>query len=181
MSKVVLGGSRSLSRLSSLVKEELENIVSEGVEIVIGDANGADKAIQMYLTSRSYKKVTVFCSGHVCRNNLGNWKTVFIRSGRRKFDFEHYAQKDARMVEEADYGFFLWNGKSRGTLNSIRMLLKRGQPVHVYVTPKKRFETLERERDLESLLGESGPIHARSYGRRTKKKVKPVAQQPLFT
>ena len=52
MSKVVLGGSRSVSRLSAPVRERVENIVSQGFDVVIGDANGADKALQEYLANR---------------------------------------------------------------------------------------------------------------------------------
>ncbi len=180
MSKVLLGGSRSVSRLSAPVRDRVENIVSQGFDVFIGDANGADRALQEYLANRRYDKVTVFCSGDVCRNNLGNWKTVFIPTGRKKLDFEHYVQKDARMADEADYGLFLWNGKSRGTLSSIRMLLARGRPTLVYVSPQRTFVTIKEERDLEDVLGEFGPAVPHPYGRRPKKGAKPTAQRSLF-
>lgn len=79
-------------------------------------------------TSREYKRVTVFCSGGVCRNNLGNWKTVFVSTNRKRFDFEHYAQKDAQMAAEADHGLFLWNGKSRALqVNPYDYLVRHGK------------------------------------------------------
>ncbi|MBI2166371.1 MAG: hypothetical protein HYU29_08240 [Chloroflexi bacterium] len=180
MSKVILGGSRSVSRLNAPVRERVENIVSQGFDIVIGDANGADKALQEYLATRGYEKVTVFCSGDVCRNNLGNWKTVFIPTGRQKLDFEHYAQKDARMVGEADYGLFLWNGKSHGTLNSVRMLLKRGRPALVYISPKKSFVTMKMERDLEGVLGEFDLAVPHPHRRNPKNSAKSGVQRSLF-
>ena len=180
MSKVVLGGSRSVSRLSAPVRERVENIVSQGFDVVIGDANGADKALQEYLANRGCEGVTVFCSGNVCRNNLGNWKTVFVSTNRKRFDFEHYVQKDAQMAGEADYGLFLWNGKSRGTLNSIRMLLKRGRPVLVYVSPKRTFVTIKEERDLDGELGKFSPAVPLPQGRSAKKRTRPTAQRSLF-
>ena len=180
MSKVVLGGSRSASRLSALVRERVENIISQGLDVVIGDANGADKALQEYLADRRYDKVTVFCSGDVCRNNLGNWEKVFVPSGRKKLDFEHYALKDAQMVGEADYGLFLWDGKSRGTLNSIRMLLKRGRPALVYLSPKKCFLSMKEEQDIECVISEFGPATPHRRGGRPKKGIKPPAQRSLF-
>lgn len=180
MSKVVLGGSRSVSRLSAQVRERVENILSQGFDVLIGDANGADKALQEYLANRGYEKVTVFCSGEICRNNLGNWNKVFIPTVRKRFDFEHYARKDARMAGEADYGLFLWNGKSRGTLNSITMLVKRGRPALVYLSPKRSFVTVKEERDLEGVLGEFDLAVPHPHRRSPKKSAKSGAQRSLF-
>ncbi|RUV41155.1 putative addiction module antidote protein, partial [Mesorhizobium sp. M5C.F.Ca.IN.020.29.1.1] len=73
MNTVFVGGSRHVSRLPSQVKERLDNVRKSGLRVVVGDANGADKAVQKYLVETSYPDVTVFCSGVSCRNNLGNW------------------------------------------------------------------------------------------------------------
>src|SRR3990170_3898864 len=61
MTKVFIGGSRRLSRLNKDVKRRLDNIIERGFTVVVGDANGADKAVQQYLASRRYQKVIVFC------------------------------------------------------------------------------------------------------------------------
>ena len=84
------------------------------------------------------------------------------------------------MAGEADYGLFLWNGKSRGTLNSIRMLLKRGRPVLVYVSPKRTFVTIKEERDLDGELGKFSPAVPLPQGRSAKKRTRPTAQRSLF-
>ena len=180
MNKVLLGGSRSVSRLSESVRDRIENILSQGFEIIIGDANGADRALQAYLADRGYTSVTVYCSGDDCRNNLGNWKTILVPTGRTKLDFDHYVQKDVRMAGEADDGFFLWNGKSRGTLNTIRLLLKRERPVLVYLSPKESFVTLKNEADLEVTLGKVPLAVTTSRRRYSRKGTKPASQQSLF-
>jgi probable addiction module antidote protein len=46
MNTVFIGGSRHVSRLPAPAKERLDNIVKSGFHIVVGDANGADKAVQ---------------------------------------------------------------------------------------------------------------------------------------
>ncbi len=181
MNTVLLGGSRSISRLAVPVQDRIENIVSQGFEILIGDANGADRVFQAHLASRGYKNVTVFCSGNACRNNVGNWKVTFVQTGRVKLDFEHYAQKDAQMASKADYGLFLWNGKSRGTLNSVRMLLERGRPVLVYISPKKSFVTLKKYRDLQSVMGRLGIDVPSLHKTPSKRGAKPLAQRSLFS
>jgi len=61
MKKVFFGGSRKLSRLNRAIIERANNIVAQNFQILIGDANGADKAMQKYLAEKVYKNVIVFC------------------------------------------------------------------------------------------------------------------------
>ena len=61
MQYVFVAGSRALSRLNAQVKERLDNIVKQNFTIMVGDANGADKAVQRHLAERSYQHVVVYC------------------------------------------------------------------------------------------------------------------------
>ena len=71
--KIFIAGSRSVSRLGKDVKERIDNIVDKGLAVIVGDANGIDKAVQRYLDERRYRSVTVFCMEGGCRNNVGQW------------------------------------------------------------------------------------------------------------
>jgi len=152
MKKVFIGGSRKLSRLNRAIKARADNILTQDFQILIGDANGADKAVQQYLAEKGYKNVIVFCMGDTCRNNIGKWETKAIASHRNKKDFSYFAAKDKEMSEQADYGFMLWDGKSKGTLNNIVNTLQRNKYVLVYFSPSKEFSTLKSPSDLEQLL-----------------------------
>jgi hypothetical protein len=79
MTNVFIGGSRKISRLDADVRQELDRIVEKSLKVLVGDANGADKAVQSYLKSKNYDLVEVFCAGRTCRNNVGRWpvRTVF--------------------------------------------------------------------------------------------------------
>lgn len=61
MHSVFVAGSRALSRLNAQVKERLDNIVKQNFAVLVGDANGADKAVQRYLAERGYRNVVVYC------------------------------------------------------------------------------------------------------------------------
>jgi hypothetical protein len=89
MKKVFIGGSRRISRLNAEVRQRLDNIIAKRFPIVIGDANGADRAVQQYLLSKGYADVEVFCVGGYCRNNLGNWpsRKVAAETSERNFQF----------------------------------------------------------------------------------------------
>jgi hypothetical protein len=157
MSKVFFGGSRKMGRLSQAVKEHADNIIAKGYRILLGDANGADKAMQKYLAEKNYRNVLVFCMGDVCRNNLGRWETKNIHSKISRKDFNYYIIKDVLMSEEADYGFMLWDGKSKGTLNNILNLSEQKKKVLVYFTPTKSFYTVEAKQDVLKLLENCKP------------------------
>ena len=57
MNKVFFGGSRYIGRLNQAVKKRTDNIITNGYLILIGDANGADKAMQRYLSEKGYRNV----------------------------------------------------------------------------------------------------------------------------
>jgi hypothetical protein len=121
----------------------LDRIIEKGLPVIIGDANGVDKAVQQYLNSKNYLNVEVFCSGHVCRNNIGNWKQRKVSSTARNKTFDFYATKDRTMADEATVGFMVWDGKSKGTLLNVFRLLKRQKKAVVYDVAEKRFYELK--------------------------------------
>lgn len=154
-----IAGSRSLSRLNRDVERRIENIVDKGLSVMVGDANGVDKAVQRYLSTRNYSNVLVFCMEGGCRNNVGGWPMRKIASAdpvRR--DFSYYSTKDRAMAEEADYGLMLWDGKSRGTLRSIIDLVRQKKPVVVYIAPTGSFCTLRHSGELAEMLGRVDPV-----------------------
>jgi len=67
MTKVFIGGSRKLTRLNKEVKKRLDNIIGRGFTVLVGDANGADKAVQRYLAGENYDSVEVLCMAGGCR------------------------------------------------------------------------------------------------------------------
>lgn len=152
MTKVFIGGSRRVSRLNEDVKRRIDRIIVQGFPVIIGDANGADKAVQQYLQNRGYNAVEVFCSGGVCRNNLGKWPVRAVATSQTRKDFSFYAAKDEQMAREASVGLMIWDGKSAGTLANAARLVRQEKKVVVYSAPGKHFLTLRAEADLENLV-----------------------------
>jgi adenine-specific DNA-methyltransferase len=152
--KVFIGGSRRISRLDADVRRRIDRIIEKRLHVIVGDANGADKAVQEYLRSKRYDLVEVFCSGDACRNNQGGWATRAIsvpQSGKRK-DFAFYATKDRAMAEEATVGLMLWDRESVGTLMNVLRLIRNHKKVVVYVAPDHEFVEVKTETDWEQFL-----------------------------
>jgi hypothetical protein len=51
----------------------------------------------------------------------------------------------------------LWDGKSKGTLNNIQELIRRGKKTLVYLAAEKAFHKIVTERDLDALLERCDP------------------------
>jgi len=164
---VFLSGSRELGRLNDCIRGRIDNMLAKGLRVLVGDANGADKALQSYLAEQQYPAVTVFCAQGRCRNNVGGWeeRAVPVPKGLTGRDF--YTVKDLAMAEEADYGLVLWNGKSVGSINNVLAMLERGKTVVVYVSPRQAFAKVKHATDLEALLDECDPEDREEIRRKT--------------
>lgn len=152
MNKVFIGGSRRAAHLSAMVQARLNKIMDNGLPVLVGDANGADKAVQQHLFSKNYQNVEVFCSGSVCRNNLGEWPTRHIETDARAKGFDFYAEKDRAMAHEAAFGFMLWDGKSKGTLLNVLRLVRQGKKVVIYRASERSFSELATYDQWESFI-----------------------------
>jgi len=151
VTSVFIGGSRAISKLNKVIREQLDHFIAKQCTILIGDANGADKAVQQHFAEKHYPNVIVFCMEH-CRNNVGGWQTRTITAPPKAKGFEYYAAKDAAMAQEAKCGVMLWDGESRGTLNNVLNLLGHGKKVLVYLGSHKSFYRLSNEDDLDALF-----------------------------
>ena len=138
MNTVFIGGSRHVSRLPEQVKERLNNIIKCDHRVIVGDANGADKAVQKHLLDATYTRVTVFCSGDNYRNNLGQWETRHIIPPKNAKGFQFYAAKDREMAREADFGLMIWDGKSAGTVLNVLRLVRAGKIAVLINVPEKQ-------------------------------------------
>jgi adenine-specific DNA-methyltransferase len=152
MNTVFIGGSRHISRLPVPAKERLDNIVKSGLHIVVGDANGTDKAVQKHLSVIAYTDVQVFCSGDVCRNNLGDWPIRKVHPANNVKGFQFYAAKDREMAQAADFGLMIWDGKSPGTVLNVLRLVKAGKKAVLLNSPAAKTTTFKAVSDWEAFL-----------------------------
>ena len=151
MEAVFLGGSRRIARLNESIRWKLDELLDRGLWMFIGDANGADRALQQHLADRRYERVVVYAVTGMLRNNVGDWKVRSVDAPRGARGFDLYSAKDAQMAKDASYSLMLWDGKSRGTLENVRNLLAQGKPVAVHLGPARRFVSLRSPEDLHKL------------------------------
>lgn len=158
MTCVVLGGSRHITKLSDEVRARLDRIIEKQLPVVVGDANGADKALQEYFWAKGYRGVEVFCSGSAPRNNVGNWPCRVVTTDAEPGTFSFYAAKDRAMAEQATVGFMLWDAKSAGTMVNVWRLLQQRKTSLVFVQKEKAFVEVRGPSEWKQLLARASPV-----------------------
>lgn len=149
---VFISGSRSIKHLPLAVAQRLAVITSRRLPILIGDAGGADFAVQQFLADQDTRDVTVFCAGATPRNNLGHWPIAQVPVDAPRGTAASHAGKDREMARRAGAGFVIWDGRSRGSLANIQRLCARGCFVVIYMVENGEFITLRSDRDREDFL-----------------------------
>ena len=152
MNTIFVGGSRHVSRLPPEVKQRLDNVVASGHRVIVGDANGADKAVQKHFLDKHYDKVVVFCSGATPRNTLGTWHTHHVDAPNHAKGFHFYAAKDREMAQEADFGLMIWDGKSPGTVLNVLRLTLAGKIAVLFNVPEKSVVNIKSVEGWKALI-----------------------------
>ena len=128
--------------MNAAIRDRIDDVViNRGHTVIVGDANGADKAVQQYLADRHYPHVIVFCMEN-CRNNIGGWPMRNIEPPRGSTGFAYYSAKDLVMSQEAKCGLMLWDGKSKGTLQNMLKLIDAEKRTLVYFAPTQDFHVV---------------------------------------
>jgi adenine-specific DNA-methyltransferase len=157
MNTVFIGGSRQVSRLPPQAKERLNNVMQSGHRVIVGDANGADKAVQKLLSEAGYDKVTVFCSGERPRNNLGHWPTRNVSPPRNARGFQFHAAKDREMAREADFGLMIWDSRSVGTVLNVLRLVRAGKIAVLINVPDRTTINIKSAAQWQAFLSRVSP------------------------
>ena len=157
MTVVFIAGSITIKRIDDLIKDRIKNVVEARHDIILGDADGADKAVQNHLVELDYKQVTVYCSGDTPRNNLGSWSVEKVETQATPGTRAFFTAKDVRMAEVADFGLMIWDAKSTGTLSNVLELTKQDKKSLVYVNKERVFYPVSTASHLDRIAGVMSP------------------------
>jgi adenine-specific DNA-methyltransferase len=117
---IFVSGSNTISRLSEEAIKSLDKIVELGFEIIVGDAPGVDRLVQLYL-SEKHVRVTVYFVGQEPRNYVD-----------ARFDVKRIEGPqttiDEAMTTDCTYALAIWDGVSEETRANIRRAKTQGKP-----------------------------------------------------
>ncbi len=151
--KIFIAGARNIVSLDESVKARLMSIYNNKHSVIVGDCYGVDAAVQKFFAELHYRDVAVFASNGRARNNIGHWSVEYVRADGSLKGFDFYKQKDKAMADGADYGFMIWDGCSRGTLNNMVNLVEQNKKVLVYTTIFNKMFVIKNMSQLDYLVG----------------------------
>lgn len=150
--KIFIAGARSVTHLDESVQKRMYTIYQKGYDVLVGDCYGVDTCVQNYYANLRYNNVMVYATGGRARNNIGNWTIKSITAGANISGFDFYRQKDIAMAKEADYGFMIWDGESKGTLSNIVQLITQNKKVLIYMTKHNQMMVASSTDEFEKIL-----------------------------
>lgn len=150
MKKVFISGSISIKQLPACVKESISKIVSQDMQILVGDADGIDSIVQNYCKSLGHLNVTVYSIYSMPRYIVKGFDYQYIiPSTDSKKERERQSEKDAAMTADSDFSLIIWDGKSKGSFKNILRALDEGKKVKVYLYENNKFLDQEKLNKLE--------------------------------
>lgn len=155
--KVFIAGPRAVRTLNDGMEEVLSRMVEKSLSVLVGDAAGVDQLVQKYFAEIKYPNVTVYASNGTARHNVGNWPVCKVEVPENVKGFKFYAQKDIQMATDAENGFMIWDGKSKGTLNNIINLTAQNKQVVIYLIPTQETHCIEKLESTQKLAELMGP------------------------
>ncbi len=141
MSRVFISGSISLNQLPNEVMQSFDNIISQNMEVYVGDAKGVDVATQQYFSSKNYTNVTVCTIYEKPRNIVADFFKIqkIFYDETLKSEREKQTAKDDYMTQHSNYSFVIWDGKSKGSYNNINRAFHYDKKLKVYITNEQRY------------------------------------------
>ncbi len=128
------------------------NIIVQEHPILVGDADGADTSIQQFLYENGARHVTVYCTGTMPRNNVGNWEVHSVTTYHKPGSRAYFTAKDIAMTVAADHGLMIWDTKSTGTLSNVIELLSARKNSLIFINKEKAFHKVLCVTDLAKLV-----------------------------
>lgn len=183
--KVFIAGARSITTVDSYVINKLHSICEKQFDVLVGDCYGVDTVVQSFFANCAYPQVTVYASNGTARNNVGRWMTKNVPADANTKGFEFFRQKDIAMANDADIGFMIWDGVSRGTLHNIISLADQRKAVLVYLHKLQTPIAIHSLDEAEKLMSICDDAAKREYRRLLKDKnagsKEPTAQLSMFS
>ncbi len=131
---VFISGSIAIKTLPLEVKNSIQKIVKNKIEVLVGDANGIDSLVQDYCLSLNYFNVTVYSISSLPRQRASDkfhLKTITppneIKGGR-----ERQQSKDEAMTKDSQYSFVIWDGKSKGSYANVIRAFEQDKKIKLY-------------------------------------------------
>ena len=144
--KIFICGTRRINeyckdqKLPAEVLSELDDLIKNAEEIIIGDCPGFDTLLQKKLNDKQYRNVTVYVSRkrNLTFSNKGKWEEKHF-AAHGTIGYRSSVEKDLHMAEDADRGIAIWDEESTNTYVNMVCLAMLNKPCKVFLLKKRNL------------------------------------------
>ena len=123
--RLLLMGSKAFRAkvLPISLKRKIDEAITRGMQIIVGEVPGACRLFQDYLKGKKYNNVIV---GHAksIRYNAGGWKT-------KQFGLS-VTEREKNMITECSSAIIIWHDKSGVIAENLEILRRSDKPTFIY-------------------------------------------------
>lgn len=126
-------------KLPKDIRKELNSSIKNRDQILVGDAPGIDRQVQLYLKGKHYTDVIIYGPGKEVRYNANKkWETRPIDAPEYEpFSKEWLAKKDIAMTNASTKGLaVILDEGAKATRNNVQRLIDQNKNVKVYELSK---------------------------------------------
>ncbi len=131
---LLLMGSKAFNapHLPDEITQRLNTAMKQHLQILVGEAPGANHAFQDFLSAHNYRNVTV---GHArsIRYNAGNWETQQYGDNVR--------EREKNMIAICDVAIIIWVNRSSVIATNLERLKEQNKPTFLYEVDQSTGET----------------------------------------
>ena len=169
---IYAGGSKTIKTIPDSVETRLKELASEGNTFALGTNEGADALLREFLCETVGADVNVYVpEGEDVTYDgakLTHFKPRFEDDKFGDFDdFMHgsfvFPDADFKLLESAENGFFIWDGKSFRTFMNIAELVWNKKEAEVYSLKDDNIYKIEKANDLKKLVDKPGEEYTGSW------------------
>ena len=155
--KVFISGSISIKKLPQEVKNSIDKIIEQNLEILVGDAKGIDTLVQNYCLSLNYYNIIIYSIYAFPRYKASdNSKIKYIEVPNSiKRERERQQEKDKAMTMDSEFTFTIWDSKSKGSYANMIRGLDNHKKVKIYLSNKNLFLNKITKDEIEFIYREN--------------------------
>ena len=123
--RIMIAGSRYAStKMLAQVRAAVDRIAARGDVLFVGDADGIDAAAIAHAHEIGVEHYVFTRVGMPPRNTSPS--AIVVQEGA------WFRDRDRIMAHRADMGYFVWNGKSKGTRAVYNFMTQLGKPAFLW-------------------------------------------------
>ena len=142
------------------VLQKIDESIAKNDKIIVGDAPGIDRQVQLYLKRRGYNNVEVYGPGTKVRYSANkHWTTKPINSRYKEGSPEWLREKDIAMTKASTKGLaVILDEGATATRRNVARLVQQNKPVEVFQLNQQSVDQFVDQAYIDEMIRKLPPL-----------------------